>query len=191
MIAERCRAAQAIRKRNGGKFGLQLFSKADRRRVSAMGRAAIIKAAAERAEAYRMHLEWALRQPGLHGRPISFAAAATKLNDRNMQSPMGRMWNGHQLIRMARRLGIDHPLVRIPRKEALARVREIWKQHPGLTVKQVIEKWDRPHPLGPDLALELLREIWAGTGKRNSVPRQSLGHLHKLTAARIRIAAIW
>src|SRR4029077_8613394 len=32
MISERCRAAQAIRKRNGGRFGLQLRSNADRRR---------------------------------------------------------------------------------------------------------------------------------------------------------------
>jgi hypothetical protein len=191
MIAERCKAAQAIRKRNGGKFGLQLLSKADRRRVSAMGRAAIVKAAAERAEAYRMHLEWALRQPGLHGRPISFAAAATKLNARNLQSPMGGMWNGHQLIRMARRLGLNHPLVRIPRKEALARVREIWKQHPGLTVKEVVAKWGRPHPLGADLALELLREIWAETGERNCAHRQSPPHLTKFTATRIRIVAIW
>src|SRR3984885_6677268 len=161
MIAERCRAAQAIRKRNGGKFGLQLRSKADRRRISAMGRAAISKAAAERAEAYRMHLEWALRQPGLDGRPISFCAAAAKLNERNVQSPMGANWRGHQLQRMARRLAIDHPRVRIPRKEAFARVREIWKQHPGFTVKQVIANWGRPHPLGRKLALSLLREHWA------------------------------
>jgi hypothetical protein len=66
-----------VRKRKGCKLGMGLRSKAELRRISALGRAALIKSANERAEAYRMHIEWALRQPGLFGnRPISFRAAA-------------------------------------------------------------------------------------------------------------------
>jgi DNA invertase Pin-like site-specific DNA recombinase len=39
MISERCKAAAAVAKRNGKKFGLQLRSKSWQRRVSALGRA--------------------------------------------------------------------------------------------------------------------------------------------------------
>jgi DNA invertase Pin-like site-specific DNA recombinase len=97
LISERCRAASLARKRKGGKFGLALCSNAEERRASALGRAALTKAAMERAEAYRMHIEWVLRQPGLcAGRPISLRAAAQKLNDRNLESATGSRWTGHQ-----------------------------------------------------------------------------------------------
>ena len=96
MIAERIKGAAAAAKRRGAKFGVQLRSKAWQRRVSAMGRAAIVKAANERAEAYRLHIEWALRQPGPNGRPISFRAAANKLHERNLESVMGGRWTGLQ-----------------------------------------------------------------------------------------------
>ena len=74
-----------------------------------MGAAALTKAANERAEAYRLHIEWALRQPGTNGRPISFHAAAEKLNERNIESAMGGRWVGQQVQRMAHRLGLHHP----------------------------------------------------------------------------------
>ena len=109
MISERSKVAIAAAKRRGKKFGLQLRSKAWQRQVSALGRAALSKAATERAEAYRLHIEWAFRQPGVDGRPISYRAAAERLNERNIESPMGRRWVGHQLRRMARRLGLYHP----------------------------------------------------------------------------------
>jgi DNA invertase Pin-like site-specific DNA recombinase len=67
LISERNKAAAAARKRKGLKFGLALRSKAWRRRVSALGSAALSKAALERAEAYRLHIEWAFRQPGVYG----------------------------------------------------------------------------------------------------------------------------
>ena len=94
MISERMKAAKAVAKRKGQKFGLQLRSKAERRRVAALGAAAGAKAAMERAEAYRLHVEWALRQPGVNGKPITFSAAANKLNERNIESSMGRRWSG-------------------------------------------------------------------------------------------------
>jgi DNA invertase Pin-like site-specific DNA recombinase len=57
LISERCKAAAATQKRRGQKFGLALRSKAWQRRVGSLGRAALTKAALERAEAYRMHIE--------------------------------------------------------------------------------------------------------------------------------------
>ena len=45
MISERVKAAHAAAKRKGRKFGMALFSKMERRRVSAMGRAALSKLA--------------------------------------------------------------------------------------------------------------------------------------------------
>src|SRR6266853_293396 len=92
MISERIKAAKAAAKRKGQKFGLALRTKAERRRVVALGIAACAKAAMERAEAYRLHVEWALRQPGVNGRPISFCSAARILNERNIESPMGGIW---------------------------------------------------------------------------------------------------
>ena len=89
MISERIKAAAAIRKSQGKKFGMALRSKAEQRRIVALGIAACVKAAMERTEAYRLHVEWALRQPGMNGRPISFSSAARKLNERNIEAPMG------------------------------------------------------------------------------------------------------
>lgn len=92
MISERVKAAAHIRKRKGEKFGLQLRSKTERRKITALAHAALGRAANERAEAYRPFIEWALRQPGINGRPISFLAAAHKLNERNIESPIGAPW---------------------------------------------------------------------------------------------------
>src|SRR5271163_4385196 len=76
MISERVRAATLIAKSRGRKFGLQLRSKAWQREVSALGRAALVQEANDRAQAYRVYIEWALSQPGREGRPISFRGAA-------------------------------------------------------------------------------------------------------------------
>ena len=59
MISERIKAAKAVQKRKGKKFGLEMRPKAERLRVSLLGRAACARAAMERAEAYRLHVEWA------------------------------------------------------------------------------------------------------------------------------------
>jgi DNA invertase Pin-like site-specific DNA recombinase len=83
MISERIKAAAAVRKRRGLKSGLARRSRAERLRVAALGKAAIIKAAMEQAEAYRPYIEWAFRQPGVDGGPISYRAAADKFNGRN------------------------------------------------------------------------------------------------------------
>lgn len=156
MISERCKAAAAILKQEGRKFGLARRSKAWQRRVSAMGRAALTKLATEHALAYRVHIEWALAQPGEYGRPISRKAAARKLNERNIKSLTGRTWSGEQLLRMAHRIGLRPPPARLPLVESQARVRRIWVKHPEFTAKQIIASGELPLPLCERTVRELL-----------------------------------
>jgi DNA invertase Pin-like site-specific DNA recombinase len=109
MIAERTKAGLAAARARGVRIGVANRSKREQRRISALGIAAKKRAAMERAEAYRPHIEWALRQPGIHRRPISLGRAAETLNERGLESPMGGHWSGEQLLRMGRRLGLKHP----------------------------------------------------------------------------------
>jgi DNA invertase Pin-like site-specific DNA recombinase len=191
MISERCKAAAARLKARGTKFGLAVRPKAEQRRISQLGRAALTRLATERAEAYRLHIEWALRQPGMHGRPISFRAAAISLNDREIPSPMGGVWQGHQLMTMTVRLGIDHPPARISRALARARVHEIWRKHPEFTSKQVMVELGRAHPLGTTRIEALLREYRGKAIKRNALHKKMGWKSDSRTAARLRIASIW
>src|SRR6516165_10022264 len=144
MISERVKAAHAAARRKGRKFGMALLSKTKRRRVSAMGRAALTKLAMERAQAYRVHIEWAFRQPGRYGRPISRRDAANKLNELNIPCAMGGRWAGEQLLRMAHRIGLNPPPARLPGEVSRALVRSIWKQHPDVTAQQVKESLGPP-----------------------------------------------
>ncbi|MGH3427488.1 MAG: recombinase family protein, partial [Terriglobales bacterium] len=114
MISERTKAGFAIAKARGVKLGLSGRSIAFQRRMNALARSALNRVATERAEACRTHIEWALRQPGRRGRPISFRSAAQKLNERNIETPGGRRWGSWQLTRMAGRLGLDHQPARTP-----------------------------------------------------------------------------
>lgn len=191
LISERNKAAAATRKLRGRQFGLETVSKAERRRICALGRAAKSKAAMERAEAYRLHIEWALRQPGFRGRRISFNCAADKLNERNLESPRGGVWTGNQFQIMAIRLGIYHPLAFLPREVARTRVRAIWEQHPEFSGRQVAASARLEHPLGICRTWKLLKECRVAAAKRDSVHKQVGWHLDKFTAARIRVGAIW
>ena len=191
MISERTKAGLAAAKRKGRKFGLAFRSKAWRQRVSALGSAALTKAAMERAEAYRLHIEWAFRQPGVHGRPISFRSAANKLNERNIESAMGGRWNGQQLLRMGLRLGLHHPPGRLPREVARARVHAIWNQHPDVTAKQVIARLGLEHPLGFSRAWVYLRECRMAAARHSRAHKLTGWQLDGRTAARVRISAIW
>jgi DNA invertase Pin-like site-specific DNA recombinase len=192
MISERIKAAKAVAKRKGQKFGLALRSKTERRRVVALAIAACEKAAAERAEAYRLHIEWALRQPGLFERPIAFTAAATKLNERNIESPMGGSWRGVQLQRMARRLGLNHPPASLRLDVARARIQALWKQHPELTGKQAIVLLGlrHHHLLGISRARQLLKECRLAAAKRSPVHKRVGWWLDNRTAERIRISSL-
>jgi DNA invertase Pin-like site-specific DNA recombinase len=191
MISERVRAATLIAQNQGRKFGLQLRPKSWQRRVSALGRAALIQEANDRAQAYRMYVEWALRQPGVKERPISFAAAAKKLNARNIETPLGGRWRGHQLQRMARRLDIDHPLARMPERFARARVRALFELRPNLTGEQVVTEMGAAHALWIRRAYALLKECRQDAARRSSVHKQVGWYLDHRTATRIRIGELW
>jgi hypothetical protein len=141
LIAERNRAAAAAQKRKGRKFALALQSKAFGRRFRLLAAAAVRQVALERAEAYRVHIEWALSQPGRSGRPISFHAAAQRLNERHLQSPMGGRWTPGTLASTACRLGFPDRRRPIPPRVVQARVHAIWKQHPDITVMQMMKSY--------------------------------------------------
>ena len=193
LISERSKAAAAVRKRKGLKSGFALRSKAWIRRLSAQSNAIQRKAATERAEAYRAHIEWAFRQPGVFGtnRPISFRAAAKKLNERNVETPMGGRWAGHQLKRMALRLGIQHP-DGFPRREVVkARVRAIWKEHPEFTAKQLRAAAGLEHPIGFKRAWTLLKECRTAAASRSSAQKRVSWYIDCRTTARIRISDVW
>jgi DNA invertase Pin-like site-specific DNA recombinase len=191
LISVRVKAAIAVRKRKGDKLGMARLSNRRRLQVAAMGRAALVRLANERAEAYRMHIEWAFRQPGFEGRPISRRLAAQMLNERGIQSPTGATWSGEQVLRMANRLGLKPLPARVPTRIARARVYEIWKQDPGCTVYEVRERMRFPQPLGYVRAWALLKACRRAAARRSAVHQQAAWFLDRRTTARIQIAAIW
>jgi DNA invertase Pin-like site-specific DNA recombinase len=190
MISERAKAAAAVAKRKGKKFGLQMRSRSWQRRVSALGRAALVKAATERAQAYRVHIEWAFQQPGLDGGPISYRAAAQKLNARNIESPTGQRWRGHALQRMARRLELHHPPGYLKDDVVRTRVQAIWQQHPDCTAKQVVASMGAEHPLGIRRAGVYLKTVRMAAAKRSPAQKLVGWHVDRWTATRIQIGEI-
>ena len=191
MISERLKAAFAVAKARGRKFGVQLRSKAERRRVNALSVAAVRKAAVERAEACRVHIEWALRQPGFKGKVISFCAAARVLNERNIETPRGRKWAGSQLQRMLPRLGITHPKGRLPAQLVKARLEELWRRDPAITGEQLVARLGLWRPLGIQTARDLLNRRRAEAARQCSAYRRIGWCVDRRTAARIRVYTIW
>ena len=193
MISERIKAAMAMMKSRGKKIGLARRSKAWCRKLSALGIAANKRASIERAEAYRSHIEWALRQPSAYksGRPISFCRAAKQLNDRNVEPPIGVRWNGKQLSRMAIHLGLHHPRGFLKNEIASARVRAILRKHPDFMARQVIASIGTERPLGFRRAWILLRACRSAAAKRCSAQRRIGWRIDSRTPTRIRICNIW
>lgn len=190
MISERARAAAAVAKRRGKKFGLQLRSKSEQRRVSALGRAVLVREANERAEAYRAHIEWAFRQPGRDGGPISFRAAAHALNGRNIESPTGQCWQGHALQRMARRLGLAHPLGYLGGQAVYAGVKALWRADPLCTPPQVVARFNAAHRLGLERAGKVLKCVRQAATVGYPDYQRIGWRVDRWTATRIRIARI-
>jgi hypothetical protein len=170
---------------------VQLRPKSWQRHVSALGRAAIVQEALERAQAYRVYLEWALGQPGIKGRPISFRQTAIRLNDRNIETPLGGTWRGHHLQRMARRLGIDHPLARMPDKVAREQIRILWERRPDITCKDAVADLGTPHPLDGGRTRAYLKECQQEAARRSFVHRRVGWSLDHRTVARIRVGEMW
>jgi Resolvase, N terminal domain len=190
LISERAKAASDVAKKRGRKFGLQLRSGAWQRRVSALGRAVIVQEAIDRAQAYRVHVEWALKQPGLDGGPISYRAAANKLNARDIASPTGQRWRGHALQRMARRLGLHHPPGYLKDDAVHARVEAIWKEQLDCTVQDVVRRSALDHPLGVQRAGIFLKRLRRAAARRSSVQRMVGWPVDRWTPLRIRIGKI-
>ena len=182
-----------MRRCKGVKHGLARRSKAYGQRLRRLGHAAVRRAAIERAEAYRVHIEWALRQPGLFGavRPISFGAAANRLNERNIESPKGSRWRGDLLQRMAPRLGIHHPPGYVRRDVVRERVRALWKTHPEYTVKQVIASLGFERPVVFSRVEKMWRACREPFARHHRAQRQMGWPLDCRTTTRLRIAAIW
>ena len=193
MISERIKAALA-RSKNRGKLGLRnpiMHSKAFRRRLQACAAAALRKAAMERAEAYRVHIEWALCQPGFDDKLISFRGAGEKLNELQIPSPMGGRWSSMNVADIAVRLGLREKPIRVPHKVLQKRVEVIWKAHPDCTGRQVVEMLKPQHPICIARAWVFLRNCREAAAKSSPAQRQAGWQVDRHTAARIRIGTIW
>jgi hypothetical protein len=92
---------------------------------------------------------------------------------------------------MASRLGLPLPPTSLPSAALRARVREIWKQHPEYTARQVIENFGTEHLVGYVRVWKLLRECRLAAAKHSPAQKQIGWQLDRRTAARVRISAIW
>jgi DNA invertase Pin-like site-specific DNA recombinase len=193
MISERIKAALA-RSKNRGKLGVRhplMRSKEFRRRLQASAAAALSKAAMERAEAYRVHIEWALSQSGWDGKVITFRGAGEKLNELQIPSPMGGRWSSMNIADIAVKLKLREKPIRVRRKVLQERVGAIWKSHPSCTGQQVVEMLKPQHPICIARAWTFLRNCREAAAKRSLSQRQTGWRVDRQTAARIRICTIW
>ena len=185
MISERCKAALARSKKKLGMSQPFRRTKSFRRRIQAASAAAVHKAAVERAEAYRVHIEWALRQPGWLGRPITVRRAADKLNERNIPSPWGKRWWGTSLGRMAQHLGLSHPgLPRTAMQRAQDnRVHLEWAlRQPGPYGRAIsaaaaaskLNERNIPSPRGGRWWASTVRRMWKRLGLRHPAGKRGL-----------------
>lgn len=193
MISERIKAALA-RSKKRNKLGLRsptMQSHAFRRRLQARAAAALRKAAMERAEANRVYVEWAITQPGINGKSITFRGAGEKLNELHIPSPMGGRWSSTNLADIAVRLGLREKPPRVSRNVIQERVKAIWKSHPACTGQQVVKMLKPEHSICIARAWHFLRTCREATAQRSFVQREMGWRLDQRTAARIRISAIW
>jgi DNA invertase Pin-like site-specific DNA recombinase len=191
MISERIKAALARSPKKLGMSQPMRCSKAFRRRLRILCTAAQHKAALERAEAYRVHLEWALNQPGRSDRPISYTAAAVKLNERNLPSPMGGQWSSTSVANMSRRIGLPNRPGWMPRDLLEARVRAMFKQHSDVTAKEVLASLRKEYPLGIQRAWYALRNCRKAAARHSTAQRRIGWRYDSRTTTRIRVAEIW
>jgi DNA invertase Pin-like site-specific DNA recombinase len=193
MISERVKAAIAVSKSKGRKFTLQTCSEAVRRRIRAASIAVRQKAAAERLEAHRLHIEWAFRQPSRYGsaRPISYNEAATKLNERKIECLTGGQWTGSGLVRAARRLGLNPPPGQVPQLTVRARVREMWNEDHEITAAQLRAAAGLGHPLGFINSYKFLKQCRLEAAARSAIHKKRKWRVDRHTTVRIRIYAIF
>jgi DNA invertase Pin-like site-specific DNA recombinase len=191
LISQRNKAAAAVLKRAGKRLGVLRWPKKKREWIQAQAHAGKRRAAMERAETYRGHIEWAFRQPGANGRAISCMAAANELNDRNIPSPMGTAWSGTQIASMARRLGLHPPPARISPKLSPVLIKELWEKQPGITAPEALAKLGPKRPLGLDRAMKLLTVCRKAEANRSAAHKKIGWNIDCRTHLRIRISSTW
>jgi DNA invertase Pin-like site-specific DNA recombinase len=191
MISERTKAGLARSKNKLGLRNPMKRSKAFRRRLQTLCAAALRKAAIERAQAYRVHIEWALRQQDKFGRPVSRNGAADKLNELHLESPLGGRWSSVNVGLMASRLGLSFPPSPLTSHVLRLRVSEIFKQHPEFTARQVVSSLGHEHRPGYTRVWRTLRECRRADAKHSPAQRRMGWQLDGRTAARVRVSAIW
>jgi hypothetical protein len=191
MFSERIKAALA-RVRAKNPLGLrQKRSKAFRRRLQVLAAAGKRRAAMERAQAYRTHIEWALDHRTPSGQPISFNAAAEKLNEQGVRSPMGGWWQSGNVADVACRLGLRERPKPAPLEVLQARVRAIWKRDPAVTARQVMARMGADLPVGSCRAEDLLRRCRETAVRRDALHRQVGWPIDRKTVSRLAIATLW
>jgi DNA invertase Pin-like site-specific DNA recombinase len=193
MISERIKAALA-RSKNKGRLGVRhrrMRTKAFRRKLQAAAAASLRKIALERAEAYRVPLEWAFNQPGRDGKPITVTGASAKLNALQVPSPRGGQWGWETAMNMAVRLKLRERPVRVTRQGLQEKVHAIWTRHPACTVSDVRRMMSPDCPVGDTRALVYLRNSRQTAARRSRIHQRAHWPLDRHTAARVKIAAIW
>jgi hypothetical protein len=146
----------------------------------------------ERAEAYRIHIEWALRQQDKFGRLVSRNGAADKLNELSLESPGGGRWSSTIVGLMASRLGLPFPPSPLPLAVLRIRVREMFNKNPELTSRQLVSKSLGARGFtGYTRAWKVLRECRSAAAKHSQAQKRTAWQLDRRTVARIRISAIW
>ena len=190
LISERCKAALARSNKPCGFAHRRCRGKRFRRRVTIAARAAHRKAAQERAEAYRMHIEWAMGQVSRRGGPISCYAAARKLNDRRLPSPRGGLWTDTTVKVMARRLKLELKPWILSEKQLTREVRTILRQHPHWTAGQVTTSLSAT-PVARNRVLATALRIREGIAGRTPLYRRMRWPNDRWMVARLRIYAIW
>ncbi len=191
MISERTKAGLARSKAKLGMHHPAKRSKAFGLQFRALSAATRHKAALERTEACRVLIEWALNQPGRCGKPITFNAAAQKLTERNILTPMGGHWSGRTVGVAAIRLGLRKRPVHVPYEVLHAQVRAIYKQHPGVIGRQLIQCLKPRDTLHFAPVWAMLKSCREAAAKSSPEHRMVGWPLDRLTAIRIRIGAMW
>src|ERR1022692_380765 len=143
------------------------------------------------AEAYRVHLEWALSRLDRWGNPISFSGAATKLNEQQLDSPMGGHWSWRTVRDMAQRLGFSSRLGYVPTDVLQARAQAIFAQHPESTAQQLIAKLSLGYAVGIVRAGAVARRCRESAAKHSWAQRRIQWPVDRHTVTRIRISEIW
>lgn len=191
MISERIKAALARSKKKLGLRNPTKRSKAFLRRLRTRSRAGVRKAAMERAEAYRVHIEWALNNRDRYGNPISFSGAAEKLNDQHLPSPMGRLWCWRTVRDIALRLGFHPRRAFVATDELQARVDSTFKQHPGWTAQRIVANSGIERSVGIVRAWAAVKRSRQSVAKNHWAQKRVGWPLDRYTVSRIRISEIW